>query len=122
MPGRLEHRSQPVIPPGAFVWRLARACLIWLMVTSGGLVLGMTGYAVTEGMSMIDAFVNAAMILSGMGPVSELKSDAGKIFAGIYAILSGLLIVIATSFILSPVVHRVLHLLHAEEDSDAGKD
>jgi hypothetical protein len=65
-------------------------------------------------MSFIDAYVNAAMILSGMGPLGELKTTAGKVFAGSYAILSGLIIVIATGFVLAPIFHRVLHRFHVE--------
>jgi hypothetical protein len=65
-------------------------------------------------MSFIDAYVNAAMILSGMGPLGELKTPAGKVFAGSYAILSGLIIVIATGFVLAPIFHRVLHRFHVE--------
>ena len=68
----------------------------------------------SEGMSLVDAFVNAAMILSGMGPVGELHSTAGKIFAGCYAIFSGLIIVIATGFVLAPIFHHVLHRFHVE--------
>lgn len=78
-------------------------------------MIGMTGYMLTEGMSAVDAFVNASMILSGMGPVSELKTTGGKLFAGFYAIFSGLVIVIATGFVLAPLAHRLLHIFHVEE-------
>jgi hypothetical protein len=87
---------------------------LWLALTLVGLVIGIAGYANFEGMSLVDAYVNAAMILSGMGPVIELKTTAGKIFAGTYAIFSGLVIVIATGFILAPIFHRVLHRFHVE--------
>lgn len=93
---------------------MAIAMGLWLAVTLIGLAVGMTGYAVTEDMSLPDAYVNAAMILSGMGPVSELHTTAGKIFAGSYAIFSGLIIVLAASFILAPIFHRVLHRFHVE--------
>ena len=98
-------------PCGAprFTTRMARAVAIWLGLTVFGLVIGMIGYAWSENMTAIDAYVNAAMILSGMGPLGELKIHGGKIFAGSYAIFSGLLIVIATGFVLSPVFHHVLH-------------
>jgi hypothetical protein len=109
-----EHHRQKVIPRRAFFVRLGRAMLLWLALTAGGLVIGMIGYAATEGMGLADAFVNAAMILSGMGPVGELHSTAGKVFAGFYAILSGLIIVIATGFVLAPIFHRVLHRFHVE--------
>jgi hypothetical protein len=58
------------------------------------------------------------MILSGMGPVGELKSSAGKLFAGLYAILSGLFLVVATGFVLAPLLHRILHVLHVEDGTD----
>lgn len=87
---------------------------LWLAVTLFGLVIGVASYAKFEGMSMVDAYVNAAMILSGMGPVGELKTTGGKLFAGTYAIFSGLVIVIATGFILAPIFHRVLHRFHVE--------
>jgi hypothetical protein len=87
---------------------------LWLILTTGGMAIGIAGYAVFEGMSFIDAFVNAAMILSGMGPLGELKTTAGKVFAGSYAIFSGLIIVIATGVVLAPIFHRVLHRFHVE--------
>jgi hypothetical protein len=115
---RFEHRTQKVIPNRAFAMRLARAIGLWLALTAGGLVIGMAGYAITEGMGFADAFVNAAMILSGMGPVSELHTTGGKIFAGLYAILSGLIIVIGAGFVLAPVAHRVLHRFHVESGKE----
>ncbi|MFN3671804.1 MAG: hypothetical protein ACK4VM_07850 [Bosea sp. (in: a-proteobacteria)] len=115
---RFEHRRQPVIPARRFVARLGRAMLLWAAMAVVGMAIGMAGYAMTEGMSAVDAFVNAAMILSGMGPVTELKTDAGKIFAGCYALFSGLFVVIATGFVLAPVLHRVLHSFHVEEGRD----
>ncbi len=120
MLGRLERRRQPVLPARQFAWRLARACLVWVALTVIGLTIGMAGYGLTEGMSLIDSFVNAAMILSGMGPVAELKTTGGKLFAGAYAIFSGLLIVVATGFIIAPVLHRVMHLLHVEGPDKSG--
>jgi len=87
---------------------------LWLALILIGLVIGIAGYAISEGMSLVDAYVNAAMILSGMGPVVELKTTSGKLFAGTYAIFSGLIIVIATAFILAPIFHRVLHRFHVE--------
>jgi len=111
---RLEHRTHQVISRHRFAMRMALVGAIWLGLTVLGLTIGMAGYAYFEGMSATDAYVNAAMILSGMGPLSELKSVGGKIFAGTYAIFSGLLIVVATGFVLAPVFHRVLHRFHVE--------
>lgn len=87
-----------------------------MVLTTAGLVIGIAGYAGFEGMAFVDAFVNAAMILSGMGPVDVLKTTGGKIFAGSYAIMSGLIIVIATGVVLAPIFHRVLHRFHVEAE------
>ena len=89
-----------------------------MILTIVGLAIGIAGYARFEGMSFVDAYVNAAMILSGMGPLGELKTAAGKVFAGSYAIFSGLVIVIATGFVLAPIFHRVLHRFHVESKGD----
>ncbi len=113
-----EHRRSPVASPTVFAKRMARAFGLWATLTFGGLVIGMAGYAATEGMGIVDAFVNAAMILSGMGPVSELHTSAGKVFAGLYAILSGLIIVIGAGFVLAPIAHRVLHRFHVESGKE----
>ena len=110
-----ENRAHKVVTRWTFATRLARAALLWLAIAMVGLAIGMAGYAYFEGMSVADAYVNAAMILSGMGPVTELKTTAGKIFAGSYAIFSGLVIVIATGFVLAPIFHRVLHRFHVEQ-------
>jgi hypothetical protein len=110
----LEHSSQPVISRRRFIRRMLIVIGLWLALTVIGLVVGVAGYAKCEGMSLVDAYVNAAMILSGMGPVGELKTTAGKIFAGTYAIFSGLIIIIATGFLLAPIFHRVLHRFHVE--------
>jgi hypothetical protein len=74
----------------------------------------MAGYAAFEGMGWTDAFANAAMILSGMGPLTPLQTPAGKVFAGFYALFSGL--VVATGILVAPVLHRMLHQLHVEEE------
>ena len=111
---RFEHRSHPVASRRKFARRMLVAIGLWAVLTFVGLAIGMAGYAYFEGMSVTDAYVNAAMILSGMSPVGELKTQPGKIFAGSYAILSGLIIVIASGFVLAPIFHRVLHCFHVE--------
>jgi len=78
----------------------------------------MLGYQRYEGMSWVDAFVNAAMILGGMGPVGELHTSDGKIFAGCYALYCGLILIASISIILAPIVHRFFHHFHAEIESD----
>lgn len=115
---RFEHRGQPVISRRKFLARMFIAIGLWMILTIVGLAIGIAGYARFEGMSFVDAYVNAAMILSGMGPLGELKTAAGKVFAGSYAIFSGLVIVIATGFVLAPIFHRVLHRFHVESKGD----
>jgi hypothetical protein len=113
-----ERRGQPVVSRWRFAVRMVIAIGLWVVLTAIGLAIGIAGYAGFEGMSLVDAYVNAAMILSGMGPLGELKTTAGKIFAGSYAIFSGLVIVIASGFVLAPIFHRVLHRFHVETTKD----
>lgn len=96
--------------------RMGLAVALWAAVIAIGLAIGMVGYAYFEGMGFVDSFVNAAMILSGMGVFDDLKNPDAKIFAGFYALLSGLILLIAATFILAPVFHRVLHRFHVEDD------
>jgi len=77
----------------------------------------MLGYHWLEHMRWIDAFANAAMILSGMGPIDPLKTDGGKLFAGLYAIYSGLAVILIAGVVFAPVVHRFLHRFHLDADS-----
>ncbi|TMJ80034.1 MAG: hypothetical protein E6G76_27395 [Alphaproteobacteria bacterium] len=109
-----ERRRQRLLSRRRFAGRMLKAVGLWCMLAVVGLAIGMAGYAGFEGMSLTDSYVNAAMILSGMGPMGELKTAAGKIFAGSYAIFSGLLLIIATGFVLAPIFHRVLHHFHVE--------
>lgn len=77
---------------------------------------GMWGYKGFEGMSWVDAFLNASMILSGMGPVSDLHTTGGKIFAGCYALFSGLAFIALMALVFTPVIHRFFHRIHLEVD------
>jgi hypothetical protein len=79
------------------------------------LIAGMLGYRYFEGMSWIDSFANASMILSGMGPLTPLETSGGKLFAGFYALYSGLALIMATGILFAPLVHRFLHRFHLEE-------
>ena len=117
-----ERRGHKLATRREFAHRMLRAVLLWVIITAAGLTIGIAGYAGFEGLSLADAFENAAMILSGMGPVTELKNTSAKLFAGFYAILSGLIIVIASGFVLSPMFHRVLHSFHVEGSEDEDED
>ena len=109
-----EPKHQPLLPRRLFLRRFLRNFLVGLGLIGVSLAGGMLGYQYFEGMSTVDAFVNAAMILSGMGPLGELKTNGGKIFAGCYALYSGLALITVAAITLSPVFHRFLHKFHLE--------
>ena len=111
-----EQRHQPVIPTQAFLARFYRHLVIAGIVIFGSLVAGVLGYRQLEGMAWIDALLNAAMILGGMGPVDVLRTDAGKLFAAAYAMYSGVVVLAVTAIVLAPLAHRLLHQFHAEDD------
>ncbi|HEY8190558.1 MAG TPA: hypothetical protein VIF12_07720 [Micavibrio sp.] len=113
-----EHHAQPPLPLNRFVHRLLRGLGVILGLVAISLLAGTAGYRMTEGMGWIDAFYNASLILSGMGPVNTLKTDAGKIFASLYALYSGLFLIAAAGVLLAPVFHRVLHKFHAGKNKD----
>ncbi len=113
---RWERRADRLAPLPVFAARWLGSLALALVFLALSLAVGMCGYAFLEGMSWIDAFENAAMILSGMGPVEGMKTDAGKIFAGSYAIFSGIVVIAATGIMLAPVIHRVVHGFHVEDD------
>ncbi len=85
-------------------------------VIGGSLFLGMAGYVTLEGLSWRDAFLNAAMLLGGMGPVDMPRTEGGKLFAGFYALYSGLVFLVAVAIMLAPLLHRLLHNFHWEEE------
>lgn len=112
-----EHRCQPPIPFGSFLLRQCHYFLSATLLLTFGLGIGMLGYHELESMDWLDAFLNAAMILGGMGPVDPLHTEAGKLFAGMYALFSGLIFLVAAGLFFSPSVHRLLHKFHFEADS-----
>jgi len=112
-----EPRHQPPIPIGKFALRMLAHAGVALVLIVVSLFFGMLGYRHYEHMSWVDAFVNSAMLLGGMGPVKTGGlSEAGKLFAGIYALYAGLVFIAVMSIMLAPVVHRVLHRFHWGDD------
>jgi hypothetical protein len=111
---RYETRHQPLLPRRAFLKRLALNFAIATLLVGLSLGVGIIGYHSFEGMAWIDAFANAAMILSGMGPLGPLQTWDGKLFAGLYALYSGLVLIAATGIIFAPLVHRLLHHFHTD--------
>jgi len=111
---QFEHRAQPVIPPHHFMVRLAHSGAIALVLIAVSLAVGMAGYHSLEGLGWMDAFLNASMLLGGMGPVTTPVTDAGKLFAGVYAIYCGVAVLLVAGVILAPIAHRILHKFHME--------
>ena len=109
-----EHRAQAVIPPHQFIVRMAHSGIIALALIAVSLSIGMVGYHILEGLSWIDAFLNASMLLGGMGPVNAPVTFGGKLFAGLYALYCGLAVIFVAGVILAPVAHRILHRFHME--------
>jgi len=109
-----EHRHEKLLPRPLFFRRLAKYALISLGIVIVSLVLGMIGYHVLEGFSWVDSFLNAAMLMGGMGPVGMLHTDAGKVFAGIYALYCGLVVLVSIAIFAAPIFHRFLHHFHLE--------
>jgi hypothetical protein len=113
-----EHRRQPLSPRPVFYARLARNTAVAFCILVVSLGLGMAGYRYTEHLDWLDAFANASMILSGMGPLAPLQTKAGKLFAGCYALFSGLAFVTSMGIIFAPVFHRFIHRFHLEADEE----
>ncbi len=109
-----EHRRQPLLTSRAFLMRQLIFLLAALGIIAGSLVLGILGYHFTEKLTWIDSLVNAAMLLGGMGPVNELHTTAGKLFASFYALYSGIVFLVSVGVILAPLYHRFLHRFHLE--------
>jgi len=111
-----ESRTETPLHSRKFVGRL----LVHLGLAAGLLTLslaaGMAGYMVLEDLSALDAFLNAAMLLGGMGPVNMPKTDPGKLFAGCYALYAGLVFIVTAALIFTPVIHRVLHQFHWDDE------
>lgn len=103
-------------------WHFIRNTIIGFSLIALALFTGMLGYHFFESMSWLDAFLNASMILSGMGPATTLTTSAGKLFAGFYALFSGLAFIAIVVILLSPMLHRFFRRIHLETREDARED
>jgi len=113
-----ESRVQRPLSRALFLRRLAGHVVVSVALIAGSVLLGMAGYRYFEGLSWIDSFLNATMLLGGMGPVESPRTAGGKIFAGCYALYAGLVFLVAVAIILAPLFHRILHRFHWEEEHE----
>jgi len=117
-----EHQSQPLLPNSRFVRRILLHLLVAFGVVGLSLLIGTLGYHGWGKETWIDAFLNASMLLGGMGQVGEVATNGGKIFAAIFSLYAGLVLIGVATLILAPVLHRVLHRLHLEAEGDEGRE
>src|SRR3954470_23439840 len=116
-----EHRSAPLLSRKVFLRRMARHGGFALIVVAASLAFGILGYHVIEGLAWVDALLNAAMILGGMGPVDPVQTVAGKIFASFYALYSGLIVLVIAGVLFAPLLHRFLHRFHLDLEDQRSK-
>jgi ABC-type glycerol-3-phosphate transport system permease component len=113
-----ETKSEPLLSRGQFLGRLARAFGVTLLIVAVSLAIGMAGYHFLADLPWIDALLNSAMILTGMGPVDTLKTPAAKLFASFYALYSGIAFLSMTAVLLAPIIHRAMHKFHLDAEEE----
>lgn len=111
-----EKRSEPMLSRVAFIGRSLRFFIYSMSLLIISLGIGMLGYAYFADLNWIDAFLNASMILTGMGPIDDMKTDAAKLFAGFYALFSGVAFLSIAAVLFAPIAHRFLHALHLDDE------
>jgi hypothetical protein len=117
-----EHRKEPLASRSEFTKRMLRFGALAAGILMFSLGIGVLGYHFFEGLSWLDSLLNASMILGGMGPVSPINTVAGKWFASLYALCSGMIILVAAGVMITPILHRILHHFHLEiEEGEENK-
>ena len=111
-----EAKHQPPIRPVDFLHRLVSHLALAIALLAVSLAGGMLGYMLLEGLSSVDAFLNAAMLLGGMGPVNPPQTVPGKLFAGLYALYAGLVFIVMAAIMFTPILHRLMHHFHWSEE------
>jgi hypothetical protein len=110
-----ETHHEPLLEQPVFRRRVARHGRLAFSLVATSLAIGIAGFHWLAGESWLDAYLNSAMLLGGMGPVGTIEGPLGKLFAGAYALFAGLVFLGAGAVFLVPIVHRWLHKLHLEE-------
>ncbi len=113
---KLEHHKPRVAPLPYFLFRLGRYGLFASGLIVFSVLLGTIGYHLLGQISWLDSFYMACMILTGMGPVAEMVTPSAKIFSSLYALYSGVAFLSITAVFFAPIIHRLLHILHVEQD------
>ena len=113
-----EPGPKPAIRLTTLLQRFARSALLGAVLIAGSLLAGRAGYHYLEGLPWLDAFSNAAMILSGMGPLAQPQTPGGQVFAGLYALYRGRAVVLITGITFAPLIHAFLYRLHLETQDD----
>jgi hypothetical protein len=111
-----ESRHHKLVSRARFLRRLSLHAAAAVMLVIGSLLIGMAGYMYFENLPWLDAFLNVAMLLGGMGPVDPPRTPAGKLFAGLYALYAGLVFLVAVGVVFVPIFHRLLHKFHWEQE------
>lgn len=115
---KFEHRKQKVIPFRHFIIRLGRYGIFALLLIIISVSIGVSGYLFFGKLNFIDSFHMSCMILTGMGPVAEMKTEGAKLFSSFYALYSGVAFLSITAVFFAPIIHRLLHILQVESDDD----
>jgi hypothetical protein len=110
-----ERHGEALLTLERFWQRVTRHGLLGMAIIAGSLLIGTLGYRLADGMPWIDALLNAAMILTGMGPVTPLTTTAGKLFATCFALYSGVVFLAVNAILIAPFAHRLLHHIHSRE-------
>lgn len=113
-----EHKRQPLLSRRDYIYRQLRYFGYGTLIISISLMLGTAGYCYFGDLSFVDGFYNASMILTGMGPVTPLKTDAAKLFSSFYALYSGVAFLSIAAVLLAPAIHRFLHVLNLDTGED----
>ena len=116
-----EHLHGPLLPRVTFLRRLARNVLLGVVLVAASLGIGMVGYHLIADLGWVDSFLNASMILTGMGPIDPMRTTGAKLFAGLYALFSGVAFLSVMAIVLAPVAHRIMHRFHMETEEDEEK-
>jgi hypothetical protein len=112
---KFEHHKQEVISLKRFALRVLKYFMVSFSLIAISLLIGIAGYSYYGNLNLVDSFHMSSMILTGMGPVAEMKTESAKIFSSMYALYSGVIFLSIAAVLFAPFIHRILHILNVEE-------